>query len=157
MRECSTYINGNHVRSGLLEPTLRCRMRDSMSHGQVEVPDGVDQTPQSVVVLFLSMGFLWHAFMIMSVSLRENSTSQQSAVSDEYSRGTFLNVVGNSTVPPTTTSSWRISSNRSRYSLDLSSSRIAAVPLAPIRVTPSARTSSAWSRSRTPPAALTCT
>jgi len=50
-----------------------------------------------VVVLFLGVGIFWHAFMIMPVSVRENSKSQQSAGSDENARGKVLIVVGNST------------------------------------------------------------
>jgi len=44
-----------------------------MSSGKVEVTGILDQTTQSVIVLFLGVGILWHACMIMPVSVRENS------------------------------------------------------------------------------------
>ena len=46
-----------------------------MSNSKVEVTGILDQTTQSVIVLFLGVGILWHAFMIMPVSVRENSKS----------------------------------------------------------------------------------
>jgi hypothetical protein len=69
------YVDGDHVSLGLLEPTPSCRTWNAMSNSKVEVTGILDQTTQSVVVLFLGVGILWHAFMIMPVSVRENSKS----------------------------------------------------------------------------------
>ena len=46
-----------------------------MSNGEIKITGGLNQTTQSVIVLFLGVGILWHAFMIMPVSVRENSKS----------------------------------------------------------------------------------
>ena len=44
-----------------------------MSNSKVEVTGILDQTTQSVIVLFLGVGIFWHAFMIMPLSALENS------------------------------------------------------------------------------------
>ena len=44
-----------------------------MSNSKVEVTGLLDQTTQSVIVLFLRVGILWHVFMIMPVSVLEHS------------------------------------------------------------------------------------
>jgi hypothetical protein len=41
-----------------------------MSNGEVEITGILNQLAQSVIVLFLDAGILWHAFMIMPVSVR---------------------------------------------------------------------------------------
>ncbi len=46
-----------------------------MSNSKVEVTGVLDQTTQSVIVLFLRVGILWHVFMIMPVSVLEHSKS----------------------------------------------------------------------------------
>ena len=44
-----------------------------MSNSKVKVTGLLDQTTQSVIVLFLRVGILWHVFMIMPLSALENS------------------------------------------------------------------------------------
>ncbi len=44
-----------------------------MSNSKVEVTGILDQTTKSMVVLFLGVGILWHACMIMPESVLENS------------------------------------------------------------------------------------
>ena len=44
-----------------------------MSNSKVEVTGILDQTTQSVIVLFLRVGILWNVFMIMPVSVLEHS------------------------------------------------------------------------------------
>ena len=44
-----------------------------MSNSKFKVTGILDQTTQSVIVLFLGVGIFWHAFMIMPVSVLENS------------------------------------------------------------------------------------
>jgi len=44
-----------------------------MSNSKVKVTGILDQTTQSVIVLFLRVGILWHVFMIMPVSVLEHS------------------------------------------------------------------------------------
>ena len=51
-----------------------------------------------MIVLFLGVGILWHACMIMPVSVLKTHQWHQTAGSDEYSRGKLPNVVVDSTV-----------------------------------------------------------
>jgi hypothetical protein len=67
------YFDGDHVSLGLFEPTPSCRTRDAISNCEIKVTGRLDQTTQSMIVLFLGVGILWHACMIMPVSVRENS------------------------------------------------------------------------------------
>ncbi len=67
------YVDGDDVRAGLLEPAASCRPGDAMSNSKFEVTGLLDQTTQSMIVLFLGVGILWHASMIMPVSALEHS------------------------------------------------------------------------------------
>ena len=58
-----------------------------MSNGKVKVTGGLAQTTKSVIVLFLGAAILWHACMIMPVSVLENLNVASGTGSDEYSRG----------------------------------------------------------------------
>ena len=80
------YIDGDDVCSGLFEPTPSCRTWDAMSNSKVEVTGILDQTTQSVIVLFLRVGILWHVFMIMPVSVLEHSQ----VASDCWQRRVFV-------------------------------------------------------------------
>ena len=66
-----------------------------MSNGEVEITGILNQLAQSVIVLFLDAGILWHACMIMPESALENSEGTLGAGSDEYSRGKLPNAVVN--------------------------------------------------------------
>ena len=57
-----------------------------MSNSKVEVTGILDQTTQSVIVLFLRVGILWHVFMIMPVSVLEHSK----VASDCWQRRVFV-------------------------------------------------------------------
>ncbi len=57
-----------------------------MSNSKVEVTGLLDQTTQSVIVLFLRVGILWHVFMIMPVSVLEHSK----VASDCWQRRVFV-------------------------------------------------------------------
>ena len=52
------YVDGNDICSGLLEPFERCRSGDAMSNSKFEVTGILDQTTQSVIVLFLGANIL---------------------------------------------------------------------------------------------------
>ena len=67
------YVDGDNVRAGLLEPAASSRTGDAVSNSKVEVTGLLDQTTQSMIVLFLGVGILWHAYMIMPVSALEHS------------------------------------------------------------------------------------
>ena len=57
-----------------------------MSNSKVEVTGILDQTTQSVIVLFLRVGILWNVFMIMPVSVLEHSK----VTSDWWQRRVFV-------------------------------------------------------------------
>ncbi len=57
-----------------------------MSNSKVEVTGILDQTTQSVIVLFLRVGILWNVFMIMPVSVLEHSK----VASDCWQRRVFV-------------------------------------------------------------------
>tara|TARA_B100000676_G_C17909471_1_gene749187 strand:- start:437 stop:613 length:177 start_codon:yes stop_codon:yes gene_type:complete len=57
-----------------------------MSNSKVEVTGILDQTTQSVIVLFLRVGILWNVFMIMPVSVLEHSK----VTSDCWQRRVFV-------------------------------------------------------------------
>jgi len=57
-----------------------------MSNSKVEVTGILDQTTQSVIVLFLRLGILWNVFMIMPVSVLEHSK----VTSDCWQRRVFV-------------------------------------------------------------------
>ncbi|MGB0600147.1 MAG: hypothetical protein ACPGLY_26010 [Rubripirellula sp.] len=67
------YVDGDDVRPVLLEPAASSRTRDAVSNSKFEVTGILDQTTQSMIVLFLDVGILWHAYMIMPASALEHS------------------------------------------------------------------------------------
>ena len=57
-----------------------------MSNSKFKVTGILDQTTQSVIVLFLRVGILWNVFMIMPVSVLEHSK----VTSDCWQRRVFV-------------------------------------------------------------------
>ena len=57
-----------------------------MSNGEIKITGGLNQTPKSVIVLFLDVGIFWHVFMIMPVSVLEHSK----VASDCWQRRVFV-------------------------------------------------------------------
>jgi len=61
------YVDGDDLSSGLLQPTSSGRPRDAMSHGQVEVASGLDQSPKAMVVLSLGEGGGRHSTIVTAL------------------------------------------------------------------------------------------
>jgi hypothetical protein len=47
------HVDGDQVRSGLLEPAASCRSRDVMPNSEVQITGILNQLAQSVIVMFL--------------------------------------------------------------------------------------------------------
>ena len=57
-----------------------------MSNSKVEVTGILDQTTQSMIVMFLRAGILWHVFMTMPVSVLEHSIRSHEALPNDHGR-----------------------------------------------------------------------